>query len=131
MRLSQISFSSLTFLLTQRDTWSFIITSTRIFRGGFRDGAFSTVIYTPAITALWHRYGVGPTSLTSGPVVKVCLLINGWLRCAAPQRRHPVLPNRGDSLQGSLWKLTAQHGQLDLRFFYFFTATQLFTHPDQ
>lgn len=30
------------------------------------------------------------------------------------QLQHLVLPNWGDSLQGSLWKLTAKHSQLDL-----------------
>lgn len=32
------------------------------------------------------------------------------------QLQHLVLPNWGDSLLGSLWKLTAKHSQLDLRY---------------
>lgn len=44
----------------------------------------------------------------------VSWLTTGW--GARLQRRHLVRSNRGDSLLGSLWKLTAKHSQLDLRY---------------
>lgn len=44
----------------------------------------------------------------------VSWLTTGWGTWL--HRRHLVLSNRGDSLLGSLWKLTAKHSQLDLRY---------------
>lgn len=42
-------------------------------------------------------------------------LTAGWATWL--QRRHLMLPSWGDSLPGSLWKLTAKHSQLDLCYF--------------
>lgn len=44
----------------------------------------------------------------------VSWLTTGW--GTRLHRRHLVLSNRGDSLLGSLWKLTTKHSQLDPRY---------------
>lgn len=76
-------------------------------------GHFSTAIYTPTIIDFWCRYGVGTSSLTSALLRSggkcVSWLTAGWGTWLQ-------LPNWGDSLRGSLWKLTAKHSQLDLRY---------------
>lgn len=86
----QISFPSLTFLLTQRDTWFFIMPSGQsaafYFHWISKMGHFSAAIYTPTIIALCADMVLAPPPwpLPFAKQSKVRFLINGWLRCTAP-----------------------------------------------
>lgn len=79
-------------------------------------GHFSKAIYTPTITALWCRYGVGPTSLTSD-LWEASQKCASWLTARAEVRPlwHLVLSQTEVTVSSALlWKLTAKHSQLDL-----------------
>lgn len=84
-------------------------------------GRFSAAIYTPTIIAFVVQTQRCPPPLTSAPREAgkcVSWLTTGW--CVWLQLQHlapPPPPNRGDSLLRSIWKLTAKHSQLDVRYF--------------
>lgn len=84
------SFPSITFLLTQRDTWFFIMASGQsaafYFHWISKMGHFSAAIYTPTIIALCADMVLAPPPwpLPFAKQSKVRFLINGWLRCMAP-----------------------------------------------
>lgn len=83
----------------------------------FRDRAFSTAIYTPTIIVVVQIWCQSlPLDLCLSQSRQKCVSWltadwGTWLRL-----QHLVLPNWGDSLLGSLWKLTVKHTQLDLRY---------------
>lgn len=114
----KVSFFSLTFLLTQRGTWFFIMLFGQhlAFSLNFRDRAFfycniHSYNYSNLVQIWCQSLLLDLWPLRSRRKC-VSWLTAGWRTRLQPQ--HLVLPNWGDSFLDSLWKLTAKHSQLDL-----------------
>lgn len=118
----QISFSNLSFLPTQKRHlvvhYTLWTEPHHAFSRNFIDRAF---FYSNLHS---YNYSVVVQIWCRPLLLDLCPLQSSW-KCVSwltaswgtwLQLQHLVLPNWGDSLLGSLWKLTAKQSQLDLRY---------------